>query len=243
MNLIRSIIFYILFFGVIPLLGPAFLVAVILNDDSMIRLVTRAWWAYELILIRKVLCIEYEIQGLDVIKRRATPCIIASKHQSMLEAFVLMDAFGDSATSVIKKQLTYYPALGRAARALGLISIDRNNSLEAVKQMMKEGRKALQEWKNILIFPEGTRVAPLAPTEYKEGLYMMYKALNVPVVTIALNTGVVWPTKSFIKKAGKATFQITHTIEPGLSKEDFQKALWTWIEEPSLQLCQEVEAR
>lgn len=196
----------------------------------------RAWVSFVMILIRKVLKITYSVENAELIKNHATPIIIAVKHQSMWESFALVHEFCENTTFITKKEVLIYPGVKALTKAFDMIVINRSDAMEAIKQLIKDGKDLYARGINILIFPEGTRVKPGAPTEYKRGVYFLYKALNIPVVTVALNSGLFWPGKTFVKKKGHITVKVTGIIDPGLNKDVFQEKIIKMIEEPSLEL-------
>ena len=238
MNIIRSLIFYTIFIFISLLSVPHFLIAgYIIRDDMLIRKLAHVWVYYLLFLARKILGISYEIKNIDLIKKAGRPCIIASKHQSMWESFAFFHEFGDNAVGVMKKELGYFPIINIIAPAIKSISIDRKAGLKALQTLLKESEKRLKEGYHITIFPEGTRTPVGQPGDYKQGLYMLYKHLKVPVITVALNSGLLWPPKAFTKKPGKIIAEVTGIIDPGLSQEAFQQKLMEMIEIPSQKLA------
>lgn len=236
---IRSLVFYLLFTVISLFFWPQFLLAKYLfKDATLIRTLAHVWVYCCLLLARKILGISYEFKNLSLIQKAQKPFIIASKHQSMWEAFAFFHEFGDQAVGVSKKEIQYYPILSLIAPAIKSIFIDRKAGLEALQHLLRESKKRLQEGYHIVIFPEGTRTPVGQSREYKRGTYNLYKHLKVPVVTIALNSGLFWPAKTFLKTPGKIIAEVTGMIDPGLSQENFQNKLQELIEIPSQKLSQ-----
>ena len=237
MNIIRSLLFYVLFITISLLYLPQFLIArYIFRDDTLIKTITHSWAYYLLLLARKVLKITYEFKNIELITKASCPVIIASKHQSMWEAFAFFHEFGNNTIGTMKKELRHYPLINIIAPAIKAIPIDRKGGLDTLQNLIKESKKRIAEGYNICIFPEGQRTPIDKTGEYKAGLFLLYKQLKVPVVTVALNSGLYWPARSFIKKKGHITAVVTGIIDPGLSQEVFQEKMMELIERPSQEL-------
>jgi 1-acyl-sn-glycerol-3-phosphate acyltransferase len=122
------------------------------------------------------------------------------------------------------------PFFGHAARAYDTIRIDRSKGSEAVPLMLAEARAALDRGARIIIFPEGTRKAPLADPDYRWGVVRLYEALGVPVVPVALNSGLFWGRNSLLLWPGRARARFLAPIPAGLAPETFRETLMGAIE-------------
>ena len=131
---------------------------------------------------------------------------------------------------IAKKELMDIPFFGWAARSFDTIRIDRSLGGDAIPMMMADARAALDRGCRIVIFPEGTRKSPLAPIDYRYGIVRMYTELDVPVVPVALNSGLFWGRKSPVLWPGTARARFLPPIMPGLSAEEFQRTLIEQIE-------------
>ena len=131
------------------------------------------------------------------------------------------------------------PLFGSSARRMGMIPVDRSKRGGAVGKMMEAARVAIAEGRRIIIFPEGTRTAPGAAVEYRQGVFRLYDALGLPVVPVAVNSGMYWPRNSFLKHAGAIRGDFLPVIEPGLDREHFLPALRSAIETRSHALLAE----
>lgn len=237
LNFIRAVLFYILFVLYALVLMPLFLITfVVIKEVSFICVVGRVWVYGCLYLSRKILKITYDLENFNVIKNMTQPVIIASKHQSMWETFVYAFEFAETSNVVLKKEILRFPIMRSFIKHLNLIVLDRSKTVQSLHQLIKEGKKTKERGFNIVIFPEGTRTKPGEIGPYNEGLYMLYKQLHIPVVTIALNSGLYWTARKFVKNPGHITARVTGIIDPGLNKEEFKKQIYTLIEEPSLEL-------
>jgi 1-acyl-sn-glycerol-3-phosphate acyltransferase len=128
------------------------------------------------------------------------------------------------------------PFFGWAARAFDTIRIDRSLGSDAIPAMLEEARGARDRGCRIVIFPEGTRKAPLAPHDYRYGIVRLYEALGVPVVPVALNSGLCWQRRSLLLWPGKASARFLPAIPPGLPPEEFRERLITAIEDETNRL-------
>ncbi len=231
----RSIVFSILFYATSvlflvicsPLLfGPRKWVMAALDLHSR----TELW------LLRHIAGLDFEVRGLE--KLPDPPFIVASKHQSAWDTFALIPLFSDPAL-LMKRELFWIPLYGWFSAKFEMIPVDRDRGPTALRQMLRAAQTRAEEGREILIFPEGTRRAPGAPPEYKTGIVLLYNALNVPCVPVALNSGVFWPRRSWKRKPGTIVVEILDPIPPGLPKAAFNSRLQTGIEGASNRLLDE----
>ncbi|MEO5805905.1 lysophospholipid acyltransferase family protein [Devosia sp.] len=229
---IRSAIFYVLFIGqtviVAVLIGTAALVTRRRTNFSWAT--AKYWCASNLALLRGLGGIKTVVSGLENIPPGG--CIIAAKHQSDWDVFAIFPHTGRPAY-IVKKELMRIPFFGWAAQSLDCIEVDRKRGAEAIPLMMAQAHAAIDRGCRIVIFPEGTRKAPLAPADYRQGVVRLYMELNVPVVPVALNSGLFWGRNSLMLWPGTAEAKFLPPIEPGLSANEFQKRLKNAIEPES----------
>ncbi len=182
--------------------------------------------------------VKYEIKGLENIPNQ--PFIIASKHQSPLETFIFIVLFR-GAVFILKQEIKWIPFIGLHLMALGMIFIDRADRINSIRSIIKLAKARTRANRNIIIFPEGTRTAikQNQPGKYQPGIAALYTSLSVPVLPIALNTGLFWPKNilSLHRKPGKAIIEILPPIYPGLDKKAFLTTLEKVIEERSDRLA------
>jgi 1-acyl-sn-glycerol-3-phosphate acyltransferase len=182
--------------------------------------------------------IKYEVKGLENIPDQ--PVIIASKHQSPLETFIFIVLFRE-ATFILKREIKWIPFIGLHLIALQMIFIDRSDGISSIRNIVKLAKIRIKESRSIIIFPEGTRTAikQNQPSKYQPGIAALYSSLSVPVLPIALNTGLFWPKNilSLHRKPGKAIIEILPPIYPGLDKKTFLATLEKTIEERSNELA------
>jgi 1-acyl-sn-glycerol-3-phosphate acyltransferase len=176
----------------------------------------------------KLYGIEVEVRGKEYIKPKQ---IYASKHESAMETYLYTGIVKNSAF-VMKKELTYIPIFGWAQAVYGMIPIDRKSGGKAMKGMLNEAKKRVQDGRSIVIFPEGTRCKHLEVKGYKPGIVFLSEGLDLPIVPVALNTGLHWPKSSYIKYPGKVIFEFMEPIRVSdyKNKKEFMDALQDKIE-------------
>jgi len=185
-------------------------------------------WALGIIyILKKILNLSYVIEGIELLPPK--PYIIAIKHQSMWDTIILHLIDKDPAI-VMKKELLNIPVYGWYCKKSKMIPIDRRAGMKSLKFMLKEGKKAIQDKRNIIIFPQGTRVLPKEKAPYLPGTYLLYNKLGLTVVPCALNSGLFWPSKNWPNSPGIIKLRFLDPIQPGLKKEDFGKKLEESIE-------------
>jgi len=185
------------------------------------------WLRGVLALMRGIVGLDYQVRGLDTLPEG--PVIIASKHQSAFETFAFHLILSDPAF-VLKRELTWIPFFGWYLAKTGVIAIDRAAGTKALKAMVKGGEAAKAEGRPIIVFPEGTRSAPGGRQPYHSGVAMLYGGLGVPVVPVALNSGLFWGRRAFTKRAGTVTVEFLPAIAPGMDRKRFMAELESRIE-------------
>ena len=179
--------------------------------------------AMALLWVRSVAWVERHVLGLNyrVIGRENLPAhgafIVAAKHQSTFETMKLHLILNDPAI-VLKKELLRIPIWGPYLRQTGMIPIDRGAGRKAVGGMLAASEKAKAEGRPIVIFPQGTRVPAGAKRSYKPGVVALYQELGLPILPLALNSGLFWP-KTGMKHGGTVTFSFLPPIEPGMEPD------------------------
>lgn len=179
----------------------------------------------------RVLCgIRFEVRGRKNIP--AGPALVASKHQSMFETLAFWHILPDPAI-ILKKELKYLPVFGWYAMKLRNVAIDRSAGASALKAMLRAARERAHEGRQVVIFPQGTRVEPGAPESYKPGVAGLYGAMDVPCVPVALNSGLYWPPSGFVRKPGTIIIEFLEPIPAGLARARFMEQLESRIETAS----------
>lgn len=230
---LRSIAFNAAFFGWTAFLCFALLWALILPKRGLFFFI-HMWLRHLEFFERHIAGITYEVKGLKNVPKG--PCIIAAKHQSAWETCKMHLMFYDPAI-VLKKELLSLPVWGWYAARAGMIPIDRGGRSKAVSGMLEAARQAVAERRKIVIFPQGTRTAVGEKRPYKSGVAALYQDLNVPVVPMALNSGLFWPRNSFLKRPGRITVEFLAPIPPGLQRDEMMKRLQSELEDASGKLA------
>lgn len=187
----------------------------------------RLWTRATLGLLRLTCRLTHRVRGLENLP--SGPCIIASKHQSTWETMAFTHVFCDGAF-VLKRDLFYIPVVGWMMWRARNIGIDRAAGPSALRSILRDARRALDAGRPILIFPEGTRTAIGAELPYQPGVAALYTQLKVPVVPVALNSGLFWGRRTFIKKAGTIDVEVLPPIAAGLTRAEFMRTLHDRIE-------------
>ncbi len=185
------------------------------------------WW------LRIIAGIDCEVVGLDRVP--PGPVLVAAKHQSAWDTFALLPLFDDPAM-VLKRELMWIPVYGWFARKFGMIGVDRNAGPRALRRLVADARACIAEGRQIVIFPEGTRRPPDSPPDYKPGVAALYAALGVPCVPIALNSGLYWPRRRFLRHPGTIRVEVLEPIPPGLDRKRFVAELIDRIEPATARL-------
>jgi 1-acyl-sn-glycerol-3-phosphate acyltransferase len=203
--------------------------------------VVRTWAATETWLLNVIAGTRLEVRGCDNLPTGAA--IVATKHQSAFETFALVPLLRFP-TIVMKQSIRWIPIFGVYTIKSGMIHVDRAGKTTALRALVERAKQEAAKRREIIIFPEGTRRPPGAPPEYQTGIALLYRALGVPVVPVALNSGLYWPRKSFLHYPGTIVVEFLPAIPPGLDSRAFLTALETSLETASSRLILEaIEGR
>lgn len=214
MNVVRSLIYTLVFYPI----SVFFVIGSALAAPFGFRAVMagpRAWAHFHHWCVRWILGIRIRVEG----EVPQTGVIAALKHESFYETTEILRLFRVPAV-VFKAELMKIPMWGMAARAHGVIPVEREAGASALRVMLKAARAAVAAGRPIVIFPEGTRVPHGECPPLRPGIAGLYKSLNLPVVPIALDSGRLWPRRSFVKRAGVITFKVGEAIPAGLDRDE-----------------------
>lgn len=181
--------------------------------------------------------LRHRLTGLENLP--PSPVIIACKHQSSWETLAFTALFPDIAI-VLKRELLFIPIVGWAMARAGNIAVARGDGASALRGLLRQGRAAVASGRSIVIFPEGTRVAVGAERPYQAGVAALYRQLRIPVVPVALNSGLFWGRRQWVKRPGLITVQVLPAIAPGLDREAFMTTLRERIESATARLVEAV---
>ena len=175
-----------------------------------------------------VICgVRLEIRGRQYVPTGAA--LIAPKHQCMYDTIVPFNLLPDGCL-VMKKELTRIPFYGWYATKTGMVVIDREGAAKTLRKLLADARQRMAEKRQLLIFPEGHRMAPGEAPDYKPGVAGLYRELDVPCVPVATNSGVHWPAHGFLRRPGTIVVEYLPPIAPGLKRGEFMRELQSRIE-------------
>jgi len=195
-----------------------------------------AWARWLVWLTEHVAGIRIEVRGREHIPEGG--CLVAAKHQSALETYSLVPAV-PGFSFILKRELNWIPVFGWYTARTGMIPVDRGKRGAALRAIAIHARAAIAAGRRIIIFPEGTRRPVRAAPSYKFGATYLYAELGVPCVPVAVNTGLYWPRRSFLRRPGTAVIEFLPAIPPGLDKDAFQQTLEAAIETATEKLLAE----
>jgi 1-acyl-sn-glycerol-3-phosphate acyltransferase len=226
MVFLRSVIFNVVFYLIVAVYLIIAIPIFLMPRRAMISF-ARFWARTNLVLLRVICGIKVDFQGLEKIPEG--PLICASKHQSLWETFALVALFDDPAY-IMKRELMWIPFFGWATWKAGMIAVDRGARSIALAAMNERAKAEIRKGRQLIIFPEGTRRPPGAEPKYKFGVAHLYSEIGVPCLPIALNSGLFWPRRSFMRYPGTIRVSMCDPIAPGMDKQRFLARLQDEIE-------------
>jgi 1-acyl-sn-glycerol-3-phosphate acyltransferase len=223
----------------IALFGWSFLVLLtlwptILVSRRAMRWSARLWARVVVALLGHLVGLRHDVRGAENLP--AGPAVLAAKHQSAWDTVIFYLLF-DGPVYVLKKELLAIPIAGWYLRRVGMVAVDRRGGASALKAMIAGVQAALDDGRTVVIFPEGTRTAPGEHRPYHPGVAALYTRLSVPVVPVALNSGLYWPRRAFLKRPGRITLEFLPPMPPGLGRRTFTTALQHRVEDACARLA------
>lgn len=229
MTQLRAFLFFIWFWGVSIPLAISYTMLLIAPRQAMMAAV-RFWARLIVFGLQWLGGVKTEVRGLENLPR--TPALVAAKHQSLFD-FIGPFAFLPDASFVLKRELLSVPFFGWHAAKGGMIAIDRGGHAKALKDMVRAAREKMNEGRQIIIFPEGTRRKPGDPPDYKPGVAALYRDLDLPCTPVATNSGVHLNAQGIVRRTGTIVFEFLPPIPRGLKRQAFMAALETSVESTS----------
>lgn len=227
MLVLRSLLFNTAFYLNLAFWLAGAMVTMVLPRRFLL-MIAHGWAHSTLWLMRVIVGTRCEISGVENIPPGGV--IMAAKHQSAWETFALITVFTNP-VYILKRELTWLPFFGWCLLKLRMIPVDRGAGSRALQEATRRAKVELgQNGRQLMIFPEGTRRPVGAPPAYKFGVAHIYAALGVPCVPVALNAGLFWPRRSFLRRPGTIRVEILPPIPPGLPRMEFQSRLEQQIE-------------
>jgi len=188
----------------------------------------RLWTGGIVFIARWVMGIRHEVRGIENLPKG--PVILAVKHQSAWDTF-FFDSVLPDAVYVLKKELLSIPFVGWHMRKTEMIALDRSAGVKSMHILLDKAQATLDAGRQIVIFPEGTRTAPGTSGRYMPGLAMLAAAVDAPVVPVALNSGLYWARKAFLKQPGTIIVEFLPPMPKGLDRRAFLNELQSRIED------------
>ena len=235
MTLLRSVLFVTWMYGLMAVMGIVCSPALI-GPRSWTKGVFRVYLTLVFGGLKLICGLDYEVRGREHLPKGGA--LVASKHQSMFETLAFWAILDDPAI-ILKKELSWLPFFGWYAMKLENIKVDRSAGSKALRDMLKQAKARAAEGRQIVIFPQGTRLAPGAAEEYKPGVVGLYSAMGAPCVPVALNSGLYWPAKGLVRRPGRIVVEFLEPIPPGLDKKALLAELERRIETASNALLPE----
>jgi 1-acyl-sn-glycerol-3-phosphate acyltransferase len=236
---IRSLIFNALFYLNLVVLMIIGLPTILFGRHGVFAL-ARLWGAVSVWLLETICGLRLEYRGVENIPPGAV--LIAVKHQSFLETFALLKYAPDFAI-ILKRQLTRVPLFGLYLIVSQQIAIDRGRGRQALQQIAAAAKPVFAAGRQVFIYPEGTRRPPGAPPRYKQGVTALYAATGAACLPVAVNTGLFWRRRGFLRRPGVAVIEYLPVIAPGLDRAAFAERLQSAIEAACVRLNAEAVAK
>lgn len=237
MIVVRSTLFFIIFYLWTVILAFIYL-PLLLAPRQAVQAAVRLWLRGALVLARVICGLRHRIVGREHITAGAA--IIAAKHQSIWETMIFHQLLEDPVYAA-KQELFAIPFVGWYMRKAGCIPIDRSSRVRALRTMIKGAVEALAEGRQVVVFPEGTRVPPGAQAPYHAGIAALHDRCVAPILPVALNSGMFWDRRSFYKYPGVITLEFLQPMTPGLERGTFLHELRRRIEDASARLFDDAE--
>jgi 1-acyl-sn-glycerol-3-phosphate acyltransferase len=235
MQLVRSLIFNASIYVMMLVLAIAYF-PFALASPEWARRACHAWCRYVRWAAKWIIGLHTEVRG--------TPpqgeVMVAAKHQSFLDIVLIYGAI-PRGKFIMKRELMYAPLLGQYALRIGCVPVNRGKRGAAIARMMADVQKGRQDPGQLVIYPQGTRVAPGDKKPYKVGTGALYQQMGQPCVPVATNVGYFWPKRGFLRLPGMAVVEFLDPIEPGLDIKDFMARLEHEVETASDALLEQAK--
>lgn len=230
---IRSVIFSLQMYIAMPVVGLIF-APWALVDRRGARMACKSYSRYVFWTARWMIGLRCDVRGTPP----TGEVLIAAKHQSFLDIMMIFTAL-PAAKFIMKKEILVTPVLGLYARGIGCVAVDRGKRGAAIEKMIADVEAGRSDPGQLVIYAQGTRVAPGVKMPYKIGASVLYEQLGQPCVPVATNVGVLWSKNGLLRKPGVAVVEFLPAIAPGLSRDAFMERMETEIEAASDVLMKE----
>ena len=232
MIVIRAAVFNLAFYLSCLAIGIGALPGIVLPRGFM-QGVGKYWSRYSLWLLRVIVGTNWQVRGAERVPKG--PAIFAIKHQSAWDTMFFPAYLGNPAM-IAKKELRLIPFYGWFSWRAGTIWVDRKRGAAALRALVRGAQAALDEGRVIAVFPQGTRTRPGQDAPFQPGIAALYAGTEAPVVPVALNSGLFWPRRGFIKRPGTITVEFLDPLPPGLTRRAFMDGLKRRIDTKTAEL-------
>lgn len=223
---LRSLLFNVLFYVFLVMWLLIALPTFLMPRQGI--LTVAGWWAKSSLVLMRIICgTKFEFRGVEKIPKG--PLIVAAKHQSMWETFALLQFF-EEPLYILKRELKWIPFFGWYLMKADMIDVERDAGGRALKDMTKRAGVAVRKGRQLIIFPEGTRRPVDAPPRYKHGVAQVYMDSGVACLPVALNSGLFWPRRTFMRYPGTLVVEFLDLLPPGLGRDEFIDGIRNSIE-------------
>jgi len=229
----RSLVFVVFIYVMMPVLGILFLPWALFSRRGALT-ACKAWCKVVRWSAVWMVGLRTEVRGTPP----TDEVLIAAKHQSFLD-IILIFASLPAGKFIMKRELMYAPVIGQYGLRIGCVPVDRGKRSQAIKKMVEDVAKGRQQPGQLIIYPQGTRIAPGVKAPYKVGTGVLYKELGQDCVPVAANVGLYWPRKGIMRKPGTAVVEFLPRIESGLPRGEFMARLEDEVESASTALMRE----
>lgn len=232
-----SLLFVVQMYVMMAVFGIAYLPYAILRKQGALA-ATHAYARYVRWAARVMLGLKSEIRGTVPTGQ----VVIAAKHQSFFDILVIYSELSRP-RFIMKKELVYAPFLGWYALRVGCVPVDRGKRGQAIAQLKDDVARGATEAGQLVIYPQGTRVAPGDYLPYKVGVGLIYDQLECPCVPAATNIGMFWPKRGILRRRGTSVVEFLPAIPPGLEVKEVMQRIEAQVENASDRLMTEAEAQ
>ncbi|NIZ12495.1 1-acyl-sn-glycerol-3-phosphate acyltransferase [Phaeobacter sp. HF9A] len=231
---LRSILYVVQIYAMMLIIGILFAPYALLSKNGA-RQACKTYARWAIWSARWMVGLRCEVRG--PVPRGEV--IVAAKHQSFLDIMVIFNAL-PQAKFIMKRELMWTPIIGVYAKRLGCIPVNRGKRGAAIAKMVQDVAREFTEPGQLVIYPQGTRVAPGAQKPYKAGSGVLYTELKQPCVPVATNVGLLWPRTGILRKPGLGVVEFLDPIPPGMERHSFMAELEKRIEAKSNTLMAEL---
>lgn len=224
LQLVRSLVFNLSMYVAMAVMAVGFLPLALASREGA-RLACRAYCRFVIWTARWMVGLRVEVRGVPPVEE----VLVAAKHQSFFDILVIFGAM-PRPKFIMKRELLFAPILGQYAWRIGCVPVNRGKRGQAIAKMLSDVARGAADPGQLVIYPQGTRVAPGVKMPYKVGTALLYDQLGQPCVPVATNIGVFWPKRAILRKPGTAVVEFLPPLPPGMPREAFLAELERQIE-------------